>query len=238
MAFTDYQVLTPERVNLQYDIAGIGSRGAAAFVDAVIQGIALAVLGMAVLAVSALDRGFGTSAGYITLALGVVLLALITLGYFIVFEIVWSGQTPGKRIVGVRVIRENGYPIRPADAVIRNVVRIVDGLPVLYAVGVLVMLLNARSKRLGDYAAGTLVVREGNRSLVAPDLQSREPAAPGTFQLQNSEATLVRDFLGRRATMQPQQRRDLAHRIATAIAVRYALPPPSDAEAFLESLSL
>src|SRR5918911_227838 len=132
MASADYNVVTPERVKLQYDIAGIGSRGAAAIIDTFLQSIALYVL----------------------------LVFVVTSGYYVFFEIVWNGQTPGKRLVGVRVIRENGYPIRPIDAVIRNLVRIVDWLPGMYGIGVLTMLLNQRSKRLGDFASGTIVVRE------------------------------------------------------------------------------
>jgi hypothetical protein len=89
-----------------------------------------------------------------------VLVFLAVFLYFMLFEIFWNGQTPGKRWLGLRVIRENGYPIRAVDAVVRNLVRIVDALPSGYAIGLLVMLFNARSKRLGDFAAGTIVVRE------------------------------------------------------------------------------
>src|SRR6202163_1126970 len=162
MASADYTVLTPERVSLQYDIAGIGSRGAATLVDTAVQALALMVvlIGLtAALAVS--DAGPGTSA--LVIAFFALAIFLVTSGYYILFEILWSGQTPGKRLVGVRVIRENGYPIRPIDAVIRNVVRIVDWLPFIYGVGVLTMLLNKRARRLGDFASGTIVVREGAR---------------------------------------------------------------------------
>src|ERR1700730_210808 len=95
------------------------------------------------------------------------------------FEILWSGETPGKSLVGVRVIRENGYPIRPVDAVIRNLVRIVDWLPGIYGVGVLTMLLNQRSRRLGDFASGTIVVREGARNAGAPSLAADLTAPRG-----------------------------------------------------------
>src|SRR5438128_1275731 len=134
MASADYTVLTPERVSLEYGIAGIGSRGAAAVVDTTIQAIALVLLsvaiafGMGVLGIA----GQGVAAGVIGLALLALGIFAVTNGYFILFEIVWSGQTPGKRLVGLRVIRESGYPLRPVDAVIRNLVRIVDWLPFFY----------------------------------------------------------------------------------------------------------
>src|SRR5437660_7404532 len=164
MASAEYSVLTPERVSLQYDIAGIGSRGAAALVDTAIQALALSVvlIGLAA-AFAATQRpaGFSTGSGALFVGLFALAIFVVTAGYFMLFEILWSGQTPGKRLVGVRVIRENGYPIRPVDAVIRNLVRIVDWLPGVYGVGVLTMLMNKRSRRLGDFASGTIVVREG-----------------------------------------------------------------------------
>src|SRR5579859_3126115 len=167
MASAEYSVLTPERVSLQYDIAGIGSRGAAAIVDTTIQYIALGVILIALFAGSAASNALfnaGGSGGAAVLLVGLLGLALlvVTNGYFTLFEILWNGQTPGKRMVGLRVIRENGYPMRPIDAVIRNLVRIVDWLPGVYGVGVLTMLFNSRSRRLGDFASGTIVVREGS----------------------------------------------------------------------------
>lgn len=243
MASTDFRVLTPERVSLQYDIAGIGSRGAAALVDSLLQTAAVTVLVLAVSGAGLLIGAFVSSglssvvtviAVYATLALAVF---VITFGYFILFEIIWSGQTPGKRLLGLRVIRDNGYPIRPVDAVIRNLLRVFDGLPFFYAVGVLTMLFNARSKRLGDFAAGTLVVREGARShgAFADTIEPLESQGAG-FSLRGEDATLVRDFLVRRSGMNPSARADLAARLANALSTRYGLTVETDPEAFLERL--
>jgi uncharacterized RDD family membrane protein YckC len=241
MASADYTVLTPERVSLQYDIAGIGSRGAAAVVDTAIQGITLTVLLIGLtagVAASTLAGAPGSGTGALLIGLYALSVFVVTGGYFILFEIVWSGQTPGKRLVGLRVIRENGYPLRPIDAVIRNLVRIVDWLPGIYGVGVLTMLLNKRSKRLGDFASGTIVVREGSRSPGAAPLLAMADEPRG-FTLSNPDATLVRDFLLRRGTMHPQARAVLARRLAASLAKRYSLPlvNESDPEAFLERLS-
>src|SRR5882724_8100385 len=119
MASAEYSVLTPERVSLQYDIAGIGSRGAAAVIDTVIQAVALFVILIALSATAVIGAalrvgadGGGEGAAIFLLALYVLSVFLVTAGYYILFEIIWSGQTPGKRALGVRVIRENGYPIR------------------------------------------------------------------------------------------------------------------------------
>jgi uncharacterized RDD family membrane protein YckC len=239
MASSDYNVLTPERVSLEYDIAGVGSRGAAAILDTLIQAVSLTVVVLGLSAAAAVaSSSFGLSVslgrGGPVLLLGLFAFAsfVVTAGYFMLWEIVWSGQTPGKRIVGVRVIRENGYPLRPIDAVIRNLIRIVDWLPFFYGVGMLVMLLNRRSRRLGDFASGTIVVRE--RSALLPSVPAIEQR---DYALAPPDATLVRDFLSRRGGMHPRARAEVANRIAIALAQRYSLSVDDDPERFLERLS-
>jgi uncharacterized RDD family membrane protein YckC len=243
MASAEYSVLTPERVSLQYDIAGIGSRGAAALIDTCIQAAALFLLLIALSATALLgaalnlDQNAGPGTGIFFVAVYLLGAFLVTAGYFILFEILWSGQTPGKRALGVRVIRENGYPIRPVDAVVRNLVRIVDWLPATYGVGCVAMLLNRRSKRLGDFAAGTIVVREGARSTVAGLVVPPHLEESPRFALSNADATLVRDFLSRRGTMDARARADLAQRLASALSARYGLPLSDAPEPFLERLN-
>src|SRR6266852_2443996 len=241
MASAEYSVLTPERVSLQYDIAGIGSRGAAAMVDTVIQSVALIVIFIALaagLAASSAFLSLGSGPGAATLFLALFILALFAVadGYFMLFEILWNGQTPGKRMVGIRVIRENGYPLRPLDAVIRNLMRMVDWLPGAYGIGVLTMLLNKRSKRLGDFASGTIVVREGSRGAGTLLTPSAETAESRGVRLSSADATLVRDFLVRRASLDPRARADLAARLSAVLAQRYALTLDGEPEAFLERL--
>lgn len=247
MASADYTVVTPERVGLEYGIAGIGSRGAAVIVDTFIQSLAFLLVfvavsaGLVALRSQLSDFGASFSGGPgVVLVFAVVVLAgfIITAGYFIFFEIVWSGQTPGKRLVGLRVIRENGYPIRPVDAVIRNLVRYVDWLPAAYGVGLLVMLLNGRARRLGDFASGTIVVREGSRRSL-PRFDTSAATEQPTVTLSAADATLIRDFLVRRATIDRHARAILAIRLATLISRRYHLPfeRDSEAEEFLERLT-
>jgi uncharacterized RDD family membrane protein YckC len=242
MASADYSVLTPERVSLQYDIAGIGSRGAAVIVDTAVQCVAVLIIMFALLSTYTVSNAFlpffrGLGAGVLLLSLAALGILVVTAGYFILFEIVWNGQTPGKRLVGVRVIRENGYPMRPVDAVIRNLVRIVDWLPGIYGIGVLTMLLNKRARRLGDFAAGTIVVREGSRGPGLGLTRTVLEVASRGVTLSNADATLIRDFLLRRVSMNPQARAELAQRLAAAMAHRYSLPHESDAELFLEHLA-
>jgi uncharacterized RDD family membrane protein YckC len=243
MASAEYEVLTPERVSLQYDIAGIGSRGAAILIDSLLQGAAIFVLALGTLpflvAAEAPLSGRGSNAALGAFAIWIAVLVaaifVIVIGYFIFFELIWNGQTPGKRVLGLRVIRENGYPIRAADAVIRNLVRIVDAAPASYAIGLTSMLFSSRSKRLGDYAAGTIVIREGRQQPAS--VSTSPPVGEAGIALRPADATLIRDFLSRRASMEAAPRADLAQKIADAVAHRYGLQVNPDPETFLERLA-
>jgi len=263
----DYTVFTPERVGLRYDVAGLGSRAAAALLDTAIQ----AVLWIALLVSFSVSVDRLPSVDDAPPAIVVALIIVVVLGgffllwgYYMVFEIAWSGQTPGKRVLGIRVIRENGYPIRAVDSVVRNLVRVIDAPPFGFVIGALVMLLNARSKRLGDFAAGTLVVREGKRqrldqlSIFATAAATAAPASPSPTHTQAGslvpveatasgpaavlsaeDATLLRDFLVRRSTIDSEPRAALAHRLTTHLTQRYGLPSPARGreETFLEALA-
>ena len=241
-------MLTPERVSLSYDIAGIGSRSAAAAVDVLIQAFGVIVLAALLVGLGLGLQGLrvvrqsGDGADTLTVilvAVFVVGLFVVLWGYYLVFEIAWSGQTPGKRLLGIRAIRENGYPLRPGDAMVRNLVRIVDGPPFMYLVGILVMLLNSRSKRFGDFAAGTVVVREAREKTLAT-LVAAEPEPPvAATRLSAEEATLVRDFLARRAKLAPGPRAEIGQRLADVLGRRHGLEAERGdlaAEAFLEGL--
>jgi uncharacterized RDD family membrane protein YckC len=229
----DYEVLTPERVSLQYDLAGVGSRGVAITIDTAIQLLVVAgIVGLGVAGVAA--TGVSSS---IAVAVLVVLVFAVAIGYFMLWEIVWNGQTPGKRVLHLRVLRETGYPIRAGDSVIRNVVRIVDAMPFGYVLGLVTMLLNDRSKRLGDFAAGTIVVREG---VSRRDGWLGATADEPVVRMSLGDATLVRDFLARRDGLEHRRRAALAARLAQTLATAYGLDSLRGAAAsdedFLERL--
>jgi uncharacterized RDD family membrane protein YckC len=245
----DYSVFTPERVSLRYDVAGIGSRGAAALIDTTIQ----AVIGFAVLIlnvfVSAMGFRFGGMWDSPWVAVAILILGALAgffllWGYYVLFEILWSGQTPGKRALGLRVIRENGYPIRPGDAVVRNLIRIVDGPPFGAVIGSLVMLCNDRAKRIGDFAAGTIVVRERPAELPRP-LPSVDqslllpPHLAGAFK--STDILLARDFLRRAPTLLPGRRDALRTQIAATLRARLAAigqaPPDLTGEQLLAAVA-
>jgi uncharacterized RDD family membrane protein YckC len=152
---------TPEQVALLFPLAGVGSRFLALALDTLIQtGAALALAMLSFIAVSLTGSGpFVTnSTRQWTLALSGIGVFLTQFAYFAVFEAVWQGQTPGKRYVNLRVLKDNGASLSAFEAIGRNLMRIVDSLPGIYAVGVISVFLSGRNKRLGDYLAGTIVV--------------------------------------------------------------------------------
>jgi len=161
---------TPEQIEVHLEVVGPGSRMLAQVVDWVLKWLVLVCVGLAVFVVFSVAGGqlhFG--GGIFPLVLGLVILAAFGFffGYDIYYEGLRNGQTPGKHLAGIRVVREGGGPIDVRAACIRNLVGIADFLPAWYVLGGLVMLLNRRAQRLGDMAAGTLVIRD--RRTVLPD---------------------------------------------------------------------
>src|SRR5271170_7435494 len=151
---------TPEQTGLDFAIAGVGSRFLALALDTLIQtatGIALGV-GGAILIKYISD--YSPTASIWAVAILLLLFFLLYFGYFALFEILWNGQTPGKRKAGIRVIKDSGRPLTAAESIGRNLMRIVDWLPSLYAIGMASALLNKENKRLGDLVAGSIVIRE------------------------------------------------------------------------------
>ena len=177
----DYlSIATPENVAFGYDIAGIGSRFLAAVVDML---ILLALILLVELTLSLIAASFfrdqllndSPVLAWMAAIFGLIAFALFW-GYYIFFEMLWNGQSPGKRWVGLRVIRTDGTPITLTESIVRNLVRLVDFLPAYYGVGVVTMFVNGQSRRLGDLAAGTLVVRD--RAAVTLESLATRPAPP------------------------------------------------------------
>jgi uncharacterized RDD family membrane protein YckC len=174
-ASDDLVVSTPERVAFQYEIAGIGSRFLAQFIDVVVIAVIQIVITIGAGALGGIFNSIQVF-GLVELILTFILIA----GYFLISEAAWNGQTLGKRYVRLRAVGDHGEPLTIGQAAIRNLVRVVDFLPAFYAIGIVTMFSNSRAKRLGDFAAGTLVVRDRER-ISLYDLASTAPtAAPET----------------------------------------------------------
>ncbi len=249
----EYTIDTPENVTFGYEVAGIGSRFIGALIDNLILGIALFLLnllllqllgwlggaeGATTLAGAAIAGEWAS--GFVT-ALYILLNFLLLWGYYIVFELIWNGQTIGKRIAKTRVVRLNGNPAGVLEIVVRNLLRMVDFLPVAYGVGLAVMFFNRHARRLGDFAAGTLVIKEGSMvglESVAPlvathrqDVPSDSAVAawrqrfPGLRRLTAADYELIQDLLARHD--QGKVQGVTLSRLAAAIATKLALDPPA-----------
>ena len=153
---SDLVVATPERVSFDYQVAGLATRGIAQLLDLLILSFFLAALYVAAIFVGA--------AGSEVLAylIAVIGTFVIVFGYHWTCEAFWSGQTVGKRVFRLRAVGDRGEPMTFAQAGIRNLVRLVDFLPYGYGIGLVVLFLNGRGKRLGDLAAGTIVVKDSD----------------------------------------------------------------------------
>jgi uncharacterized RDD family membrane protein YckC len=150
-------IATPERVSFDYQVAGLGTRALAQLLDLlIVTGIIIAVLFFAF--------AVGTVTGSDTAANLIIILGLfvVVFGYFWISEALWSGQTVGKKVFRLRAVGDRGEPLTFVQAGIRNVVRIVDFLPYGYGVGMVVLFVNGKGKRLGDLAAGTIVVKDSD----------------------------------------------------------------------------
>ncbi len=211
---------TPEQIALELPLAGIGSRSLALAIDSLLQ-LFLAVLTFLALLLLSANPGMGRLIRTIGLAVTVLILFCLYWVYFAFFEIIWNGQTPGKRIAGIRVIKESGRPITPVEAIGRNLLRAVDMLPPpFYAVGLICMILNKRNKRLGDFVAGTVLVHDKAIETVSPIWN------PGSLSTElNSQAlkitpeelVLIETFLNRRHQLESSVRRNTAEQIVSMI---------------------
>ena len=233
---------TPEQIPLEFPLAGIGSRFLAVLVDTLIQtaiSIVLMVLGLLVvigLLSSSQAAGLWAFAGFI------LVIFLLQFGYFAFFEAVWNGQTPGKRQLHLRVIKDSGRPITTYEAVTRNLLRIVDSVPG-YGIGILSILLSAKSQRLGDHVAGTVVVLEKPLSTQAKISWNPAPAAPPTGydigRISPEEFQLIEAFLLRRYELDPAVRYKMARQIADRLAEKLQIAPEDrrQSEPLLERLA-
>lgn len=218
MTFEDrISIHTPEGLEIELNLAGLGSRIAASVIDAVILGIVLilAAFGMFGLA----DR---LPSPLLAIGLGWLIVFLLTVGYFVVFEVFNHGRTPGKSIFSIRVIGLDGEPVGFGPSVVRNLLRLVDLFPALPVLGAISILASDRNQRLGDLAGRTLVVRDGaSRPIdVTPPVIDRTATAWDVSAVDGNDFELARRFLTRRSELTPLKREELAAGIASRLRRR------------------
>jgi uncharacterized RDD family membrane protein YckC len=238
---------TPERVPLHFALASIGNRFIACAIDHAIQIVTLIALVILFLIIAGFSD-FGSrlsSAPKWIIALLIILIFVLMSGYFAFFEWIWNGQTPGKRWLKLRVIREDGRPIGFFEAMVRNLLRNFDIMPSpFYSIGLISVFATDRDQRVGDLVAGTVVVRE--REAEAPAFAEvfaspvSDPAMRRAWQpvkftadinvLTENEIQVVESFLRRRWDLKDYPRQWMAWRVAMPIL--FKLRPQYDAAAF------
>ncbi|MCP2729534.1 RDD family protein [Limnofasciculus baicalensis] len=251
--FNRIKLQTPESVELEFTLAGIGSRAYALLIDYIVWALIWLVFLIAwgflsIQITDIIESWVGSSSGAQLWLFSIMLLIAFALnvGYFVFFETLWQGQTPGKRYVKIRAIRDDGTPVRLQQATLRALLRPVDDLLFL---GVFFIIFGKREKRLGDWVAGTLVVEE-ERAIVSANFPLSEEAQNLADWLQ-TEADLsrllpdnfavIREYLQRREGMTPEARYELSRRLARQIKdiiALEALPEKVSANVFLESVYL
>ena len=238
---------TPERVPLHFALASIGNRFLACAIDHAIQWLALILILLASLVLASFDamQELVSSAPKWVGAVMLILLFLTFSSYFAFFEWLWSGQTPGKRWLKLRVIREDGRPITFWEATVRNLVRFVDMMPYpFYSIGLISVFSTSRDQRIGDMVAGTVVIRE--REEEAPAFSRvfatpvSDPALRRSFKpvdftaslstLTESEIQVVETFLRRRWDLPDLPRQWMAWRVS--LPILYKIRPTYDLDTF------
>lgn len=246
---------TPERVQLEFALASIGNRFIAVAIDHFIQYFSLILIAWLTLSFVGIgtsdlenpDQVF-TEMPKWTIAILIIVVFLVFAGYFIVFEWLWNGQTPGKRLMKLRVIRDDGRPLTLWEAIARNLLRICDAVPgfvlPVYSIGLIVIFASSRDQRVGDIFAGTVVIREQSEQAptYADTFATRVTDAafvrvqkPATLKLDvagltEAEVEVVESFLRRRWDLGERQRLWMAWRIA--LPLMYKLKPAYDKEDF------
>ena len=226
-------IATPEGVELELVLAGVGSRFAASLLDVVVQ--LGAIFALAVVLGPLGNNGF-------VLAAYLVAIFLILFAYDIALETWNRGRSIGKLAAGLRVVRAGGEPEGFLTAAVRNFLRIVDFLPAFYVVGVISILVTSRNQRLGDLAAGTLVVRERRRA-VTPSATYLPPPGGAPFLewdvsgVSVDDVATLRQFLERRVSLSPGARAHLATDLAARVRPKVVGAPDGwHPESFLEAV--
>jgi len=250
----EFVLQSPEKVEIRYEIAGIGSRALAAVLDdlLVLLIVMLVAGGLAWLeeTTQLISRLYELTGENWVIAGFLFFAYLIWFVYYIAFEIFWNGQTPAKRAFGLRVMMLDGSPVTPTAVFMRELVRLVDAFPLCivgYNVAGLLAFFSPYGQRLGDRLAGTFVIKE--RHVPLPTLERLAPAdaaphplefhLPQLLTLSPNEYRALRAFLDRREQLSPDAREQLAWELYQRVRESLGMPehPPASTEGILEAIA-
>jgi uncharacterized RDD family membrane protein YckC len=226
-------IATPEGVEVELTLAGIGSRFIAGGMDYTIQVIVIVAMALILRPAGGAGAAIFTSASF-----------LMIFFYDVLFEVLGGGRTPGKRVNGLRVVRSGGRPITFSRSALRNILRLVDILPGMYAVGMTVIFISPRNQRVGDLAAGTYVIRDRigdpprpNRMYARPVVDTTPAETWDVTAISAEDVATVRTFLERRFDLRDESRRAIGGQLASRLRPRVGgVPSDVSDEKFLELL--
>ncbi|ADE54243.1 RDD family protein [Coraliomargarita akajimensis] len=220
-------IQTPEGVEFVHQLASPVARFIALAIDVSATWAILSILSITVTLMGWISRDMA-------MAFYILLYFVVCIGYYILLEMLWRGQTLGKRVMRLRVIDSSGLKLRPNQLILRNLMRFVDSLPILYFLGGACALLSRKSQRLGDYAAGTVVIRQ--RELHPPKLSELSSELYNSFRdhprleaqlrqkVSPEHSELVLQALRRRDEMDPIERTKLYKRLAASFRQQVVFP--------------
>lgn len=229
-------VVTPENITVSYQLAGVATRSLALLVDLLAQ---LLLIILTALAASLLNHvGYGIE--HIVAFVGTIASFCVMFVYNIFFEMIWGGRTPGKRLFGLRVVRDGGYPITLLASCIRNILRFIDlgivpaatasgGVVLWGAPGLLCVLFSDKYKRIGDYAAGTIVIHEQSaspfvlpvgRAAMRPEIEQIMPLVKNIDRVDGKDFRIIRRFTTRRSKLEPIVQAAIAESIARPLLTK------------------
>lgn len=251
--FNQFKIETPESVELEFTLAGIGNRVYAFVIDMIVLGLIITILliiaAFFLFNIPIISSLFGIEEEQVSLwilAIQFFIIFATYVGYFVLFETLWQGETPGKRFVKIRVIQDNGRPITLQQATLRALFRPVDDL---FFLGLLFVILGKREKRIGDWVAGTLIIQEA-KGKKGTDLTVSQEAENLTKYLQNNtdlsrllpeDFATLRRYLQRRDEMFTEARMELARKLAYQVKDIIGLqeiPEGTTSNLFLEAVYL
>jgi uncharacterized RDD family membrane protein YckC len=249
--FNKINLETPESVELEFNLAGIGNRAYALSLDYLVLGCLIVIvlviwafLYAYILSIS--NFAWFEKLGLWLFAIQMLIIFFIYTGYFVVFETLWQGQTPGKRWVNIRVITDDGRIINITHALLRALLRPVDEF---LFIGSFLIIFTKKEKRLGDLVAGTVVIREGQKTTkdklkLSPEASSLATTikdAGDTSLLLPEDFAVVREYLQRRQNMTPEARDNISKKLTYKLRKKLNLPVTFDIvnpEVFLEAIYL
>lgn len=245
-------IKTPEYVSLQFQSAGLGSRAAAFIIDQIILLIVniLIIIGLLFMINGTFMDFFSADMPSYLIAGAIILIFIIRWGYFFAFEYFSGGSTLGKKMVGIRVIQENGHSITLLSSLLRNLLRIIDSLPMNYLVGMLMIFFHSKHKRLGDLVAGTIVVHERRKKKIKltpieKEIQkrglSRENLVLNDYDLRRfneKDWKLMKTYSNRFLQLSVDDRILLTRQVAEIVSPKLGMPVEDKGYEELENLLL